>query len=62
MPTYHYQCRNCGYDFTVFRTFEQGPLTQCPQCKTDQIHQIYSAVPVEFKGSGFYSTDKGGKK
>ena len=58
MPTYHYRCKNCGYDFTVQRSFSEGPLTECPQCKADQVHQVYSAVPITFKGSGFYRTDK----
>ena len=46
MPTYHYRCKNCGYDFTKYQSFSDDPITTCP------------AVPIEFKGSGFYRTDK----
>lgn len=58
VPTYHYRCKNCGYDFTIQRSITADPLTQCPQCKAEEIHQVYSAVPINFKGSGFYHTDK----
>ena len=45
VPTYHYRCKNCGYDFTEQQSFEDDPIT------------VYSAVPIEFKGHGFYRTD-----
>ncbi|MBF1675129.1 MAG: zinc ribbon domain-containing protein, partial [Scardovia wiggsiae] len=32
MPTYHYCCRNCGYDFTEVRSFNDYPLTRSPRC------------------------------
>lgn len=58
MPTYHYRCKNCGYDFTEVRSFSEGPATVCPQCGQEEVHQVYSAVPISFKGSGFYRTDR----
>ncbi|MBF1666735.1 MAG: FmdB family zinc ribbon protein [Scardovia wiggsiae] len=58
MPTYHYCCRNCGYDFTEVRSFNDDPLTRCPRCGQDQVHQVYSAVPISFRGHGFYRTDR----
>ena len=33
------------------------PITVCPECGQEQVRKIYSAVPIEFKGSGFYRTD-----
>ena len=27
----------------------------------EQVRKVYSAVPIEFKGHGFYRTDKSGK-
>ncbi|WP_044087886.1 FmdB family zinc ribbon protein [Bifidobacterium bombi] len=57
MPTYHYQCKNCGYDFTQWQEFSDDPITVCPQCSASQVRKIYSAVPIEFKGHGFYRTD-----
>ena len=30
----------------------------CPECGEEQVRKVYSAPPIEFKGSGFYRTDK----
>ena len=54
VPTYHYRCKNCGYDFTEQQSFEDDPITVCPQCGQEQVRKVYSAVPIEFKGHGFY--------
>ena len=58
MPTYHYRCKNCNYDFTEQQSFSDDPITVCPKCGEEQVRKVYSAVPIEFKGSGFYRTDK----
>lgn len=50
-------CKNCGYDFTEQQSFEDDPITVCPQCGQEQVRKVYSAVPIEFKGHGFYRTD-----
>lgn len=60
LPTYHYRCKNCGYDFTEQQSFSDDPITVCPKCGEEQVRKVYSAVPIEFKGHGFYRTDKGG--
>ena len=54
MPVYHYRCKECGYDFTEHQSFDDAPITT--------VHKVYSAVPITFKGSGFYRTDKGASK
>lgn len=61
MPTYHYRCKGCGYDFTEQQSFEDDPITVCPECHQEQVRKVFAAVPIEFKGSGFYRTD-GAKK
>ena len=53
MPTYHYRCKNCNYDFTEQQSFTDDPITVCPECGEEQVRKVYSAVPIEFKGSGF---------
>ena len=50
MPTYHYRCKNCGYDFTEQQSFNDDPITVCPKCSQEQVRKVYSAVPIEFKG------------
>lgn len=57
MPTYHYRCKNCGYDFTEEQSFDDAPITICPKCNEEQVRKVFSAVPIEFKGHGFYRTD-----
>jgi len=50
-PTYDFRCDYCG---TV--TEIQEPLP--PRCAVDgqTMIRIWTATPVHFKGSGFYST------
>ncbi|HOY45517.1 MAG TPA: zinc ribbon domain-containing protein [bacterium] len=58
MPTYDYQCRNCGYIFEAFQSIAAEPLTVCPNCEQPDVHRILSGgAGVIFKGSGFYQTD-----
>ena len=57
VPTYHYRCKNCGYDFTKEQSFNDEPITICPKCGQQQVRKVFSAVPIEFKGHGFYRTD-----
>ena len=58
MPTYHYRCKNCGYDFTEQQRSMTTRLPCAPKCSQEQVRKVYSAVPIEFKGHGFYRTDK----
>lgn len=58
MPTYRYRCKNCGYDFEKVQSFTDAALTRCPRCGTENLHKVFSAVPIEFKGRGFYRTDR----
>jgi putative FmdB family regulatory protein len=60
VPTYHYRCKNCGHDFTQVQSFTDDALTICPNCGKPQLRKVYSAVPISFKGHGFYRTDMRG--
>jgi putative FmdB family regulatory protein len=56
VPTYDYQCRNCGNVTEVIHAMsEQGP-TACERCGGALRRVLYPAGII-FKGSGFYSTD-----
>lgn len=59
MPTYEYQCDNCGYKFEEFQKMTDAPLKKCPKCKKNgKVHRLISAgAGIIFKGSGFYATD-----
>jgi putative FmdB family regulatory protein len=56
MPTYQYACTACDHEFEAVQSFSDDSLTVCPECK-GEIHKVYTAVGVVFKGSGFYKTD-----
>lgn len=56
MPTYEYECSCCHYRFDRRQRFDEEPLSTCPQCQ-GTARRVIHAVPVHFKGSGFYSTD-----
>jgi len=57
MPTYEYQCENCGYSFEEFQSITAEPLTICPKCQGHVRRLISSGNGFLFKGSGFYITD-----
>ncbi|MBC7594500.1 MAG: FmdB family transcriptional regulator [Kineosporiaceae bacterium] len=56
MPTYQYQCTECGEALEVQQTFTEDALTVCPNCN-GILRKVFSAVGVVFKGSGFYRND-----
>ncbi|PYC82667.1 FmdB family transcriptional regulator [Streptomyces tateyamensis] len=56
MPTYQYQCTECGNGLEVVQKFSDEALTVCPNCQ-GRLRKVFSAVGVVFKGSGFYRTD-----
>jgi len=60
MPTYLYECKNCGR-FEEFQKITDEPIKECPQCGA-KVKKIIGAPGIIFKGSGFYVTDyKNGK-
>ena len=62
MPTYDYECKNCG-TFEVFQSMSDEAMKTCPECQTEIKRLIGGGSGVIFKGSGFYVTDtKSAKK
>jgi len=57
MPTYTYQCDNCGVRFERHQKFSEKPLSKCPECSMKSLRKIFTPVGIVFKGSGFYATD-----
>ena len=62
MPTYDYECTECGYKFEYFQAMSDDPLSTCPQCGSRLRRLIGGGTGIIFKGSGFYVTDNGKKK
>ncbi|WP_328494629.1 FmdB family transcriptional regulator [Streptomyces sp. NBC_00414] len=59
MPTYQYQCTECGEGLEAVQKFTDDALTVCPEC-SGRLKKVYSAVGIVFKGSGFYRNDSRG--
>jgi putative FmdB family regulatory protein len=57
MPTYEYECTDCGYRFEAFQKITDVPLDKCPKCQRKVKRLIGSGSGIIFKGSGFYATD-----
>ncbi|MFF3913059.1 FmdB family zinc ribbon protein [Streptomyces sp. NPDC001852] len=59
MPTYQYQCTECGEGLEAVQKFSDDALTECPSCG-GRLKKVFSAVGIVFKGSGFYRNDSRG--
>ncbi|MGW2492677.1 FmdB family zinc ribbon protein [Streptomyces sp. NPDC001606] len=59
MPTYQYQCTECGEGLEAVQKFTDDALTDCPSCN-GRLKKVFSAVGIVFKGSGFYRNDSRG--
>jgi putative FmdB family regulatory protein len=56
VPTYQYQCTECGEGLEAVQKFTDDALTECPSC-AGRLKKVFSAVGIVFKGSGFYRND-----
>ena len=63
MPIYGYRCTQCEHELEVFQSMSDAPLKTCPVCG-GSLRKLLYPVGVQFKGSGFYTTDyrNGGSK
>jgi putative FmdB family regulatory protein len=59
VPTYQYQCTECGEGLEAVQKFTDDALTECPSC-SGRLKKVFSAVGIVFKGSGFYRNDSRG--
>ena len=58
MPTYDYQCDNCGHKFELFQSISDPVQKKCPECKKLKLRRLFgTGAAIVFKGSGFYQTD-----
>jgi len=62
MPLYEYRCGKCRKLTEVIQSFSEKPLRICPHCGERALKKLMSAPAIQFKGSGWYVTDYGGKK
>jgi len=57
MPTYDYQCDDCGHRFERFQKMSDAPVDACPECGGKVRRLIGTGAAVIFKGSRFHATD-----
>lgn len=53
MAKYDYKCNVCGGVQEIEKPIGSDWI---PTCCGESMNQVYSAVPVKFNASGFYST------
>jgi putative FmdB family regulatory protein len=56
MPSYVYECA-CGQVYDVTHSIHEDPDVECDNCGGSMERKPQVAF-AQFKGSGFYSTDK----
>ena len=61
MPRYDYRCTECANEFELVQKFSEAGQGECPSCGGAG-QRVFHAVPVIYKGSGFYTTDYGRPK
>jgi len=57
MPTYEYECKQCGFSFERFQNMSDKLITTCPQCGGAVRRLLGAGSGIIFKGPGFYATD-----
>ncbi len=57
MPTYSYECAQCGHVFDLFHGISAEPQVKCETCDAECHRLIGAGAGIIFKGSGFYETD-----
>ena len=59
MPTYEYECVDCKTRTEIPKPFSQSDTIElCEQCG-EAMTKVYGTFGINFKGPGFYTTDKG---
>ena len=58
MPTYDYECRECGHRWELFQQMKENPKRKCPECGRLRARRLIGpGAGIIFRGSGFYQTD-----
>ena len=57
MPTYEYQCEQCGEVSEYLQSMSEAAKTTCELCGGKLVKLLSAGSGLIFKGSGFYITD-----
>jgi putative FmdB family regulatory protein len=61
LPLFEYKCEKCGHLFEKIEKHSASQIKKCPKCGGKAPRQ-FAAPAIQFKGSGWYVTDYGGKQ
>lgn len=61
MPTFDFQCNDCGHVFEFKRSFTSKKIPSCPACNSRETEKLIAPPVIHFRGTGFFVTDHGGK-
>jgi putative FmdB family regulatory protein len=58
MPTYNYVCKKCDHAFEKMQRNVDDPLSNCPECKEDELKKVFVAGSGGFqlKGKGWFKS------
>jgi putative FmdB family regulatory protein len=51
VPTYDFECKNCGHRFSLFTTVSGRLRAVCPTCQSGNLQQLFTGISF-VKGSG----------
>jgi putative FmdB family regulatory protein len=58
MPTYSYECTDCGHVFEVYHSISVQPKVLCVKCSSKKTKRLLgTGAGLIFRGTGFYETD-----
>jgi putative FmdB family regulatory protein len=60
LPLYEYACLKCKRHTDKIENMNGPHLKKCPHC-CGKVESVITAPSIQFKGSGWYVTDYGGK-
>jgi putative FmdB family regulatory protein len=62
MPMYRYLCESCGHSFSVLDSFNSPDQRECEECGAPKARRLPARVGIQYKGSGFYTTNYGRRR
>jgi len=60
LPLYEYECQKCSRRHERIEKHSGPHLKKCPDCG-GKLERLVASPAIQFKGSGWYVTDYGGK-
>jgi len=52
LPTYDFECKNCGHRFSQFTTVSDRLKAVCPSCNSGNLQQLFTGITFIKGGSG----------